>query len=198
MSGHYGDPATLDQIEHAIEALSDADWMKLRKLASRRLWGTRLGDPDDLINETIGRLLRDKRHWPTGLLFIPWMDGAMKSVANGLRTLDSAKREVLAVDLLGEEESGRDPMEIFAADCETPLEAMLSEEARQEANAARAKLDALFKDDQDVGWILMGIDEGLRGEEIQKIGGMEKTQYETARRRLRRGMERLFPARRKS
>lgn len=199
MSGDYGEPATPDQIEQAVEGLSDADWIRLRKLATWHLWGTRLASPDDLIGETIDRLLRGKRHWPFGLPFIPWMDGAMKSVADGLRNLDSVKLEVLAAELTGDDdESGRDPMDILAVDCVTPLDTMLCAEAEKETATARAKLDDYFRGDEGVGWILMGIDEGLRGEEIQEIGGMNKKQYETARKRLRRGIERLFSARRKS
>lgn len=200
MNGDYGEPATPDQIEQALEELSDADWMRLRKLATRHLWGTRLASPDDLIGETVDRLLRGKRHWPIGLPFIPWMDGAMKSVADGFRNLDRAKLEVLAAELTGDDEefAGREPMDMLAVDCETPLDTMLTVEAQKEADAARAKLEDHFRGDEEVGWILMGIDEGLRGEEIQEIGEMGKTQYETARKRLRRGIERLFSERRKS
>lgn len=198
MESEYGAPATLEQIEQAIEGLSDADWMKIQKLASRQLWGTRLDDPGELVNETIARLIQGKRNWPANFPFVPWMASAMKSVADGLRNLKSMKSEALAGDLAGfDEESESDPLDIFGENGESPLDALLTEEARQAAAVSLSKIEAHFKGDQDVGWILMGIADGLKAEEIQEMGEMNKTQYETARRRLRRGIERLFPARRK-
>lgn len=199
MDSKYGAPATLEQIERAIEGLSDVEWIRLRKTASGYLWGTRLGDPDDLINETVGLLIDGKRAWNVGMAFVPWMDSAMRSVANNLRTLKRQPEVVLAADLVGGgEDPPEDTLDILCEDGETPLDALLTQEARALAEKDLARIEERFKDDQEVGWILMGLDEGMGASDIQAMGDMTQTQYETARKRLRRERERLFPGGRRS
>lgn len=199
MDSKYGAPATLEQIEQAIEGLSDVEWIRLRKMASGHLWGTRLGDPDALINETIELLIVGKRTWNVGMAFVPWMDSAMRSVANNLRTLKRQPEVALATDLVG---GGDDPLEealdILGEDGDTPLDTLLTQEARALAEKDLAKIEERFKDDQEVGWILLGLAEGMGAGDIQAMGEMTQTQYETARKRLRRERERLFPGRRRS
>lgn len=199
MDSKYGAPATLEQIEQAIVSLSDIEWLRLRKMASGHLWGTHLGDPDALINETIEKLIGGRRTWNVGMAFVPWMDSAMKSVAENLRTLKKQPEVVLAGDLVGGGDDPPDePLDILGEGGDTPLDALLTQEARDMAEKDFAKIEERFKDDQEVGWILMGLEDGLGASEIQAMGEMTKTQYETARKRLRRERERLFPGGRKS
>ena len=199
MDSKYGAPATLEQIEQAIVGLSDIEWIRLRKMASGRLWGTRLGDPDALINETIELLIVGKRTWNVGMAFVPWMNSAMKSVANNLRTLKRQPEVVLAADLVGGGDNlPEEAFDIIGEAGETPLDALLTQEARALAEKDLAKIEERFKDDQEVGWILMGLAEGIGASDIQAMGEITQTQYETARKRLRRERERLFPGGRKS
>lgn len=198
LDSKYGAPAALEQIEQAIGGLSDIEWIRLRKMASNHLWGTRLEDPDALINETIERLIDGKRTWNVGMAFVPWMDSTMKSVANNLRTLKRQPKVALAGDLVGGgDDPPEEPLDIVGEDGQTPLDALLTLEARSMAEKYLAKLEERFKGDQEVGWILMGLEEGLGASDIQAMGEMTKTQYETARKRLRRERERLFPGGRK-
>lgn len=199
MESKYGAPATLEQIEQAIVGLSDIEWIRLRKMASGHLWGTRLEDPDALINETIKLLFAGRRTWNVGMAFVPWMNSAMRSVANNLRTRKRQPEVALAADLVG---GGDDPpeeaLDILGEDGKTPLDALLTQEARAMTEKDLAKIEGRFKDDQEVGWILMGLEDGLGASDIQAMGEMTKTQYETARKRLRRECDRLFPGGRKS
>lgn len=197
LDSKYGAPATLEQIEQAIVGLSDVEWIRLRKMASGHLWGTRLGDPDALINETIELLIVGRRKWNVEMAFVPWMDSAMRSVANNLRTLKTQPDVALAGDLVGDDPP-EEALDIFGEDGETPLKALLTQEARALAEKDLAKIEERFKDDQEVEWILMGLAEEMGASEIQAMGEMTQTQYETARKRLRRERERLFPGRRKS
>lgn len=198
MDSKYGAPATLEQIEQAVEGLSDVEWIRLRKMASGHLWGTRLGDPDALINETIELLIVGKRTWNVGMAFVPWMGSAMRSVANNLRTLKRQPEVALAADLVGGDDPSEEAIDILGEDGETPLDALLTQEARVLAAKGLARIEEHFKDDQEVGWILMGLAEGMGASDIQAMGDMTQTQYETARKRLRRERERLFPGGRRS
>lgn len=199
MDRKYGASATLEQIERAIVSLSDIEWLRLRKMASGHLWGTHLGDPDALINETIERLIAGRRTWSVGMAFVPWMDSAMKSVAENLRTLKKKPGVVLAGDLVGGgDDLPEELLNVLGDGGESPLEVLLTQEVRAAAEKDFARIEERFKDDQEVGWILMGLEDGMGASEIQAIGEMTKTQYETARKRLRRERERLFPGGRRS
>jgi len=194
LDSKYGKEATLDQIEEQIERLTDADWMKVRKMAEGHLWGTRLGDPEDLINETLVRLIEGTRRWSPGMAFVPWLGSAMKSVADGIRNLKHVKIEALAGDMISDTDS-EEVLDVFASEDRTPLDSLLTEEARKDAEATVAKIQTFFKGDEDVEWILMGIEDGLKAEDIRETSGMTLTQYESAKKRLRRGLVRQFPAR---
>lgn len=195
MDSKYGAAATLDQIEDAIECLTDAEWARLRKMANANLWGTRLDDPEELVNETFERLISGSRTWNTGMAFVPWMRSAMKSIADGLRNRKAAKLEATATDLADDCDPDAAP-EVFGSEETTPLDLLLTEEARAMAESDLAKIEAHFKGNQNVELILMGIEDGLKPEEVREIGGLTLTQYETTRKQLRRGLDRLFRTRR--
>ncbi len=195
MDSKYGAAATLDQIENAIECLTDAEWARLRKMANANLWGTRLDDPEELVNETFERLISGSRTWNTGMAFVPWMRSAMKSIADGLRNRKAAKLEATATDLADDCDPDAAP-EVFGSEETTPLDLLLTEEARAMAESDLAKIEAHFKGNQNVELILMGIEDGLKPEEVREIGGLTLTQYETTRKQLRRGLDRLFRTRR--
>ena len=74
-------------------------------------------------------------------------------------------------------------------------------DAEEEAAAiARAKvdadrIDALFAGDQEVSWLVMCIKEGKSPAKARELAGFTTTEYETIRKRLRRGVAKLFPGR---
>src|SRR5580698_4522944 len=76
--------ATAAEVEAAIEALSAADWYRLRAFAERR--GFLLSEKArgrDLLGEAFERLLRGSRKWDktkTGL--VTFLFGAMRSICN--------------------------------------------------------------------------------------------------------------------
>lgn len=199
MALKYGPAATLEQIAEAIESLSDADFLRLRKAGSAMLWGTGLAHPDDLVNETLERVLALSRKWPTDVPFTTFLVNAMRSVADGIRNLEHQTEEVLASDLVGNDpaDDGEDPMEQFGTKRLAPETVILTEEVCQRAQADLAAIEKHFYNDNEVGWVLMGIEDRLSANEICEMSGMTRTQYETGRKRLRRGIERLFPGRRK-
>ena len=55
-----------------------------------------------------------------------------------------------------------------------------------------------FKDDDEVTLIIMAIEDGISARDLCSSYEMTTIQYDTARKRFRRGIDRLFPGRRKS
>ena len=79
--------ATADDIRAAIEALTLADWARLRNYAANRILklGPKADDRsnEDLLQIALELLLDDTRRWDrTKVEFLPFMIGAMKSVSS--------------------------------------------------------------------------------------------------------------------
>lgn len=202
-----GAPATHDEVASAIERLSDADLLRLEKAASILLGGTEYSNPRELLNEALARALQgglgaDGRHWPQGVPFTVFVKNAMKSIADTSRHSLHQTEEVLARDLVDPDSVAGDPIEVLAKGIPSVEAQALESEARQakeEQEAADlAALNGHFNHDEQVEWIMMGIQDGIPAHEIQGLSGMTSTQYETAHKRFRRGLEKLFPGRRKA
>ena len=195
-NGRYGPPATIEAICSTIQSLTDLEWSRIGKFAGEHLWGTDFQSPDALINETVSRFLAGSRTWPTGVAFLPCFCNAMKSIANGERGLIRHDYEFQVSDLVPpdiESDNARnDPVVGDASKVDSAESCVLREERRQAAAADLERLEDFFKNDDEVKWVLMGIEDGLSAADVQAISRMSKTIYETARTRLRRGRARLF------
>lgn len=200
-------PATHDEVALAIERLSDADLLRLEKAASILLGGTEFSNPRELLNEALARALQgglgpNGRHWPQGVPFQVFVKNAMKSIANTSRHSQHQTEEILAADLVDPTSVEGDAIEVFAKGTPSVEAQALALEAcqvKEEQNAADlAALEKHFNHDEQVDWIMMGIQDGIPSREIQELSGMTPTQYETAHKRFRRGLEKLFSGRRKA
>ena len=70
------------EIEAAIRAFTDAQWIRLRKAARYFAWVYGL-DADDLLQDAFCRTLADSRHCPTNVDVVKFLVEAMRSIANG-------------------------------------------------------------------------------------------------------------------
>ncbi|WP_157040563.1 hypothetical protein [Polaromonas naphthalenivorans] len=197
--------ATPEDVHQAIEALSNEDRYRLRKASMICLAGTEYQDPMELVHEAMVRTMSAAnggkgRHWPKDVPFMAYMIQTLKGLADDSRQSAAQKKtdhlEVMAAEGATVEEAlGR-----FGY-CHSDVLSQAVEWEESENRQDRAKTDALlidarFADDNEVTLIIMGHKDGLTPAEIRELGEMNQTQYETARRRLRRGLENLFPGRR--
>lgn len=199
--GPRADPG---EIAAAIQLLSDPEWIRIGSFAGTLLWGTAFEIPEELVNETIERFLSGSRSWPTEVPFLTCFCNAMKSVADGDRELVHKHFEVAAWDLRhpDAEQPDESPSDVIDRMADKDAHAVsveqsaLTEERRLAATHDLALIQDSFRDDEQVNWILMGIEDGIAAAEVQSISGMTQTEYETARKRLRRKLTQLFKARR--
>lgn len=63
------------------------------------------------------------------------------------------------------------------------------------AEADAKRIDAYFEDDEEVTWLLLCLKEGQSPSKAREMAELTATQYRTVRRRLRRGLEKLFAER---
>lgn len=148
----------------AIRALSVADKTALMKLA--RLYAKKTPyDHEDLLQEALCRVLAGARAWPRDVAALPFLWGVVRSIAW------EWKKEFI------EHDAGM-------ADVE-------GEERRAIAGLDVVKILALFDDDPAAQIIVRGMMEGARGQELQELSGLDKTDYESKRTKIRRRVEKL-------
>lgn len=202
--GAYAAP---DDIRAAIEGLTKEDAARLRKAAKYCIFGTEYQDPLELLNEAITRAMSAAhgdpgRRWKKSVAFMAFLIMTIRGIASDsqeslaqTRTdyIDAMKTEALtAEDALGVLGHSNPGVEELAVEIEEIQERQ--ELAKQDA----AAIDARFAGDDDINWIIMGYKDGQTAAEIREISGMTNTQYETAKRRFRRGLEKMALNRSKS
>ena len=149
----------------AIRALTAADKIALMKIA--RLYARKTPyDHEDLLQEAMCRVLAGARAWPRDLAALPFLWGVVRSIAWEWRK-----------ELPDKPPDGADPE---------------AEERRAIAGLDVAKIIALFDDDPAAQIIVRGMMEGARGQELQELSGLDKTDYESKRTKIRRRIEKLW------
>ena len=159
--------ATLSPAEAgaAIHLLTAAEKIALLKIA--RIYAKKTPyDHEDLLQEAICRVLSGQRTWPRDLATLPFLWGVIRSIAW------EWKKET--PDTLPD---GGDPE---------------GEERRAIASLDVGKIIKLFDDDPVAQIIVRGMMEGARGQELQDLSGLAKTDYESKRTKIRRRVEKLW------
>lgn len=197
------DTATLDDVRQAIESLSKEDRYRLRKAAAICLLGTEYQDYQEIINEAIVRTMNAAngckgRRWPKNVPFIAYLIQTIKGLADDSRKSSIQTKTEYMETMATETASVEDVLgriEHFHLDVVSQaIELEETEERRVRAKADADKIDAHFSGDREVTWIIMGHKDRCSAAEVREMGEMTQTQYETARRRFRRGLEKLFPS----
>ena len=194
--------AAVDDIRHAIEALSVADRTRLKAAARTCLPGSEYKGLEDLLNEAVLRTLRaaqgeDGRRWRKDVEFLAHVIMTMKGLADDSRKSVYVKKTKaaaaadgrLAEEALGAQGHAHPDFVTQVVDAEERAE------AADQAKADLEKIDAHFADDPEVQWLLMGHKDNLSAADVRELSGMDPVTYATARRRFRRGLNKLFPDR---
>jgi hypothetical protein len=192
-----GDHGNGDQVRAAIEGLTDDEWARLRRAARALKMGTEYNTVEDLLNEAVCRTMQGAvgpggRHWPLDVPFVVYLVNTMSSIADAsLEAPANAMTETCA-DPCGVDA----PPEFLTAVRSPPTDTVVMEAEENAASMAWVKatlaaIDEHFADDEEVLMILLREREGQSPQQIQLEEGMTRTQYETARRRYRRGLSKL-------
>jgi DNA-directed RNA polymerase specialized sigma24 family protein len=158
---------SLTEAEAAIRALTDRDKASLMTIAMMYARKTPY-DHEDLLQEALCRVLSGKRAWPRDLAPVQFLWGVVRSIAS-------------------EWKKKRKPPKMLPESADPA-----SEERRAIAGLDVVKILALFDDDPAAQIIVRGMMEGARGQELQDLSGLEKTDYESKRTKIRRRIEKLW------
>jgi DNA-directed RNA polymerase specialized sigma24 family protein len=158
---------SLAEAEAAIRALTDRDKASLMTIAMMYARKTPY-DHEDLLQEALCRVLSGKRAWPRDLAPVQFLWGVVRSIAS-------------------EWKKKRKPPTILPESADPA-----SEERRAIAGLDVVKILALFDDDPAAQIIVRGMMDGARGQELQELSGLDKTDYESKRTKIRRRIEKLW------
>ncbi len=180
--------ATKDESAVALRQLSDADLLRLERIARIRVIGLHAVDWQDLLNEAVVRLLDGSRRWPRDVPLVVFLRETMRSIASEYwrrmkKPVVVSESEANTDRTTGEGVVGN------AADWTTQPERIAS---------AAEVLDGIergFSEDFDALKVIDGMASGKSPREIQEETCMNATKYASTQRRIRRRLARMFPDR---
>jgi hypothetical protein len=181
--------ATREEIDRAIEGLTEVQLLKLQRFAAWRIRGlgrAALGrEAKDLLGEALSATLAgadgsgEGRRWNKTVDFEKHLTEAMRSISSHWRQAFDENEAQLESELVTTDPAGED---------HSPMQNVKSEQpSTDRAFAAKeevARVFAIFKDDDEAILVLQGWIEGMTGTEMLDLG-FTKQQYEAAVKRIR-------------
>ena len=202
--------ASLEELAEAVRRLSGDELRRLKRRGDQLAFGTRYASGLELLGEAVARALvgasgspRERlkgRVWRQGVDFPAFLMMTMKGLAS-----DSRGSLPVRVERQMEALTGDDGEETVALHrpgvCHSSVEEELVEREESEARLRQVDADARliehhFKDDDEVRAILEGEKADWPAERVREEHGMTRRAYDTARTRMRRGIDKLMPGRR--
>ncbi len=162
----------------ALKLLTEMDLLRLKTLA--RLHARGLPPDvgwDDLLQEAITRVLTGARRCPRGVVLVAFLAGIMRSLKSEHWRRAAGNSARITGLRAGSARSGRDAA--LRDPAPDPEHALIAAEELQ-------SIARLFADDAVVLRIIAGLGEGLTAEQIRLAMGLPKTDYDSARKRMRR------------
>jgi DNA-directed RNA polymerase specialized sigma24 family protein len=157
---------TAAEIREAVKSLSTQHKTALVKLAKVYAIKTSFGH-EDLLQEAFMRVLAGRREWPKSVAVVPFLAGVMRSIAWDWQV--ERHDEGVEVNEIGYEDQ------------------------TASARIDTLKTIALFDDDPIAQKVVIALLDGARGEELRKLSGLTKTEYESKRAKIRRRIEKMWP-----
>lgn len=203
--------ASVDELSRALTALTSAEQLRLFARARLLVWGTEYTDPQELFNEAVKRALvaasgskqegERGRPWPVDRVPLPaFLSGCMDSIANSSRESLSQTQTDRLESLVGEDRQVDTVIYRaggWSADVvEQAIEVEDAVDRQQRSQTDVQVIETHFKDDQEVLAIIEGEKAEMTVAEVRALFDLDQKTYDTARRRLRRQVDKLMPGRR--
>lgn len=159
----------------ALNLLPDIEFRRLERIARIRSSVLAGMDWEDLLQETVKRVLDGSRQRPIGVPIMAFMTQTIRSISS-----DRRKSAALHGDM------------VDLADVGSSVESSApSPEKHVSAKLAVEKISHAFADDISVSQLIAGLMIGESGPETRLRTGLSSKEYDAARKRLSRGMARL-------
>ena len=165
----------------ALKLVTETDLLRLKAIARLHARGLPADVSwDDLLQEAFARVISGSRRRPQGVTMVVFLCGVMRSLrSEHWRRARVESRDSYALRRLRDGEASQEP---------EPADPTPDPERSMIAWQEMARINRLFADDPVVLQIVLGLAEGLSPDEIRKMSGISKTDYDSARRRMRRAL----------
>lgn len=177
--------ATVQECIEALQALTPRDLQRLNYLARVRATGLEPLEGFDLLNEAIARMLDGSRRWPRDVSLVVFLRQTMRSIADSYWSRLDKRKEVPESAVPADAETGDGVVEAAP-------DVSMEPEARTLASETLARIEGLFRGDEDAMTLISGLANGKSRAEIQTEACMDATRYATTRRRIRRRVIQAF------
>jgi DNA-directed RNA polymerase specialized sigma24 family protein len=179
------EPATREEIEKALEALTDAQLVRLEKSSAfrHRSLGTRGAgrNEGDLLSDAIIATLEGRRKWKPNIDFMTFLAGVMRSLASHIRKGKAVDAfDDIAPNPVNDEDDSEDFVE------QIPTAAPVDPERQLLARELDGRIREHFKDDPVELLVYESFLEKMKPAQIQECLGIDEKEYNAAAKRLRR------------
>jgi len=179
------------EVAAALRSLTEAGWLRLRKIA-RYCANICPLEADDLLQTALTRALAGDRQCPAHVDVIRFLAEAMRSIASdslkarGREEAGQARQAALRLVRPAEEQEA----ELQVAPAPSPEDDLASE---QEAARIKTAILHLFDDDLIAQAIIEGDMEEMTAEDICTLTDLDKVAYASKRRFIRRRIDQAYP-----
>jgi len=181
-----GDRLTVAEVHDSIETLSDPDVARL--VAASNAFQRLCGLPaEDLLQEAYKRALEGRRTCRRGTSTVEFLCGVMKSLAS--QENEARKEGFRPVVVV---RNGDPVLPDVAADIISPEQGAAS---AIDDRGTLATIEGLVAGDEQLQLLIEGIDDDMRGAELQDLLGMDEKRLAALRKRFRRLLQGTFPDR---
>ncbi len=175
--------ATEKEVIYAIKHLSEADKIKLIRIAKLRIRELKHCNWEDLINTAMLRVITRTRKWPKSVTFLQFITGCIRSIASEIYEKEKERRKACVY-------SENTFQTEIKSDSEGILDSALDESPDQEAELILKQLIndliSFFENDKEAYTVLILKVQGYPTEEIKKNLGINNLQYATTFKRISR------------
>jgi hypothetical protein len=193
--------ATVDEVSDAVEKLLPEEWAKLNAYAKNRarmmaLYGNS-AEGRDLVRQAVLALLEEQRTWnPRKVTFVGVLMGAMKSIASNYKEKSLASGYAIPdsqVTAGGEDGETTSVIDQHPDARLSPEDQMIAVEHETATTTLVAEVYSFFHDDAKAQLVMDGWQEGLSGTDIMETLEIDRKEYETIVRRIRRKSTARWP-----
>lgn len=181
------------EVKLELEKMSPADWVRVERIAMRAFTSPGAASHEDLLQEACAKLLGGERVWHRGYPAVPAIASVLDSMASNMRK--RITNGPIDGHTLVESDDAMEDTSVLVHNAE-PIQTVTPEMLTSDAQQV-ARVERLIGEDDDAVLVACEWAEGRRGQEAIESLGMEKNQYEAARKRLVRRLASMEDERRK-
>lgn len=184
--GQNDDCYTLDELSSEFASMSKAHVARLTVIA--KLFAKRCSIPHhDLLQEAYCRALAGTRTCNRRVSIIGFLGGVMRSLASEDYVAKREGRKERPVEQIPDH-----ALTAWHQEAVSPEQAAIS---RLTDVPVLAEIDKMIEGDEQLQLLVEGIGDGMRGEELQDLLGVDVKGLAAARKRLKRALNAKFPER---